>query len=263
MIGKEIVRFHCVYWPAFLMAAGLAAAEGDRRARLAAVRREQDVEVARQHRAHRNDSRRAGRRRAAIFSAARSCVRAGWVVFFRRAGAALQLRSGERTGQSCQPHADHDHALLPAARFPIPRTARHTPRPKTRSPTLAQQDDRGIRRALRAVPVFARSGSWLGHWSRQSTSTSSKTSRGRWAKNKMRRAARGWPPFFTPAAEALRIVTALAHPVMPEATAKIWAQLGLGDIKKLRWPTCSGDNCSSAPSSANRAGISPRRQERN
>ena len=23
MIGKEIVRFHCVYWPAFLMAAGM------------------------------------------------------------------------------------------------------------------------------------------------------------------------------------------------------------------------------------------------
>jgi len=41
-------------------------------------------------------------------------------------------------------------------------------------------------------------------------------------------------------AEALRIVTALAHPVMPESTAKIWAQLGLGDIKsfdltQLRW----------------------------
>jgi methionyl-tRNA synthetase len=33
-------------------------------------------------------------------------------------------------------------------------------------------------------------------------------------------------------AEALRIVTALAHPVMPDATARIWAQLGLGDIKK-------------------------------
>jgi len=41
-------------------------------------------------------------------------------------------------------------------------------------------------------------------------------------------------------AEALRIVTALAHPVMPAATAKIWAQLGLGDITKfdlstLKW----------------------------
>jgi methionyl-tRNA synthetase len=34
-------------------------------------------------------------------------------------------------------------------------------------------------------------------------------------------------------AEALRIVTVLAHPVMPDATAKIWAQLGLGDIKKF------------------------------
>ena len=34
-------------------------------------------------------------------------------------------------------------------------------------------------------------------------------------------------------AEALRIVTALAHPVIPEATAKIWTQLGLGDITKF------------------------------
>jgi methionyl-tRNA synthetase len=34
-------------------------------------------------------------------------------------------------------------------------------------------------------------------------------------------------------AEALRIVTALAHPVMPDATAKIWTQLGLGDITRL------------------------------
>src|SRR5437868_1144667 len=34
-------------------------------------------------------------------------------------------------------------------------------------------------------------------------------------------------------AEALRIVTALAHPVIPESTAKIWSQLGLGDIRKF------------------------------
>ncbi|HXB22691.1 MAG TPA: methionine--tRNA ligase subunit beta, partial [Candidatus Solibacter sp.] len=42
------------------------------------------------------------------------------------------------------------------------------------------------------------------------------------------------------AAEALRIVTALAHPVIPESTAKIWNQLGLGDISRfdlsgLKW----------------------------
>jgi methionyl-tRNA synthetase len=41
-------------------------------------------------------------------------------------------------------------------------------------------------------------------------------------------------------AEALRIVTALAHPIIPDSTSRIWAQLGLGDIKKfdlrdLKW----------------------------
>src|SRR6185437_15987093 len=42
------------------------------------------------------------------------------------------------------------------------------------------------------------------------------------------------------AAEALRIVTALAYPVLPESAEKIWQQLGLGDIAKfnlseLKW----------------------------
>jgi len=41
-------------------------------------------------------------------------------------------------------------------------------------------------------------------------------------------------------AEALRIVTALAHPVIPDATSRIWSQLGLDDIRKfplseLKW----------------------------
>jgi methionyl-tRNA synthetase len=35
-------------------------------------------------------------------------------------------------------------------------------------------------------------------------------------------------------AEALRIVTVLAYPVIPDSSAKIWSQLGLGDIKKVR-----------------------------
>ena len=42
LIGKEIVRFHAVFWPAFLMAGGTAAAQADLRPRLAAVRKRQD-----------------------------------------------------------------------------------------------------------------------------------------------------------------------------------------------------------------------------
>src|SRR5207248_4445663 len=37
------------------------------------------------------------------------------------------------------------------------------------------------------------------------------------------------------AAEALRITAALVHPVIPEATAKIWQQLGAGDIARVRF----------------------------
>ena len=33
-------------------------------------------------------------------------------------------------------------------------------------------------------------------------------------------------------AEAIHIITALLHPIMPFATAKVWAQLGLGDIEE-------------------------------
>src|SRR5271165_1508393 len=34
-------------------------------------------------------------------------------------------------------------------------------------------------------------------------------------------------------AEALRVVSALVHPVIPDATARIWSQLGLGEIDKF------------------------------
>ena len=34
------------------------------------------------------------------------------------------------------------------------------------------------------------------------------------------------------AAESIRIITALVYPVMPDAAAKVWAQLGLGDIRQ-------------------------------
>ena len=112
MIGKEIVRFHCVYWPAFLLAAGIPLAQVDHRARLAAVRREQDVEVARQHRAQRDHSRHAGRRHAALLPAARNRVRQRRLVQLRCAGAEVQRRSGQWFGEPVQPDAEHDHALF-------------------------------------------------------------------------------------------------------------------------------------------------------
>jgi methionyl-tRNA synthetase len=58
LVGKEITRFHCVYWPAFLMAAGLPLPKSDHRQRLAPLRRVEDVQVQGQHRPHRDHPRR-------------------------------------------------------------------------------------------------------------------------------------------------------------------------------------------------------------
>ena len=48
VIGKDIVRFHAVYWPAFLMSAGLALPRARLRPRLPVQPRGEDVEVGRQ-----------------------------------------------------------------------------------------------------------------------------------------------------------------------------------------------------------------------
>ena len=50
IIGKDIVRFHAVYWPAFLMSAGHRTAEARLRPWLPVQPRREDVEVARQRR---------------------------------------------------------------------------------------------------------------------------------------------------------------------------------------------------------------------
>ena len=82
LVGKDILRFHAVYWPAFLLAAGLAAADADLRARLPHLRRAEDVEDAPQHREPgRAGARRISpdgrRRRAALLPDARHLLRAG------------------------------------------------------------------------------------------------------------------------------------------------------------------------------------------
>ena len=48
VIGKDIVRFHAVYWPAFLMSAGIAVPTPHFQPRLPVQPRREDVEVDRQ-----------------------------------------------------------------------------------------------------------------------------------------------------------------------------------------------------------------------
>ena len=153
LIGKEIVRFHAVYWPAFLMAAGL-----DLPKRLFAhgwllFEEEQDEQVARQHRALRAYSEGDGGRRAALLPDARNRLRAGWQLQLRRPGGALQLRPRQRPGQPGQPHADHDPSVL---------RGRGSRRYGTGDRRAGRRYHPGGAGGVRSLRVFERAGSRLG-----------------------------------------------------------------------------------------------------
>jgi methionyl-tRNA synthetase len=57
------------------------------------------------------------------------------------------------------------------------------------------------------------------------------TSRKPWAATETELSQKGRRSTLYTAAEAIRIITALLYPVLPAMTAKVWAQLGLGDIE--------------------------------
>ena len=232
MIGKEIVRFHCVYWPAFLMAAGLPlpqkiVAHGwllfeeskMSKSRGNIVRTETILDVLGA------DALRYFLLREIVFGQDGSF---SFDALVQRYNADLANGLGNLASRTLTMITRYFKGEVPYPSRAATRTAEESAIAETATRTIAEfQLPCSSSASFRAR--WKRPGAW---WQR-STSTSSRLSRGRWARNRTTKAARAWPPFSTPAAEALRIVTALAHPVIPEATAKIWAQLGLGDIRKF------------------------------
>ena len=77
VIGKDIVRFHAVYWPAFLMSAGIEVPRHIFSPRLPVQPRREDVEVGRQRGRPVRAGRSLRRRSVALFLPARGAVRAG------------------------------------------------------------------------------------------------------------------------------------------------------------------------------------------
>ena len=133
LVGKEIIRFHCVYWPAFLLAADLPlpkaiTAHGwllfedskmsksrgnivrtetilDAFGTLRPKPEDQPGAVA-ERRVLEARARSLRLRCASLLSAARDSLRAGRQFQLRRTGSALQQRPRQRLRQSSQPHAD-------------------------------------------------------------------------------------------------------------------------------------------------------------
>src|ERR671931_333595 len=238
MVGKEIIRFHCVYWPAFLMAAGLPLPKGIvahgwllfeenkmSKSRGNIVRAETILDVLGA------DALRYFLLREVAFGQDGSF---SFDALVQRYNSDLANDLGNLASRTLTMIARYFGGQIP---YPSPGGAR-TP-----------ADDAIAKMAQQAIVTF--DSLWSDYqfsraleaaWSLVNAVNKYIVDSAPWVvaeKEEEGSRARLATILYT-TAEALRIVTALVHPVIPEATAGIWEQLGLGDLSKfdlsgLRW----------------------------
>jgi methionyl-tRNA synthetase len=238
MIGKEIIRFHCVYWPAFLMAADLplpksVVAHGwllfeeskMSKSRGNIVRAETVIDVLG------NDALRYFLLREVVFGQDGSF---SFDALVQRYNSDLANDFGNLSSRTLTMINRYFNGSVP---YPSPTVA-HKP-----------ADDVIKAQALAVIKEFGQlfdeyqfSRALESAWSLVASVNKYLVDQEPWIvaekegeENRSRLAT-----ILYTAAEALRIVTALSHPVIPESTARIWKQLGLGEISRfdlndLKW----------------------------
>jgi methionyl-tRNA synthetase len=238
MIGKEIIRFHCVYWPAFLMAAELPLpkkiiAHGwllfeeskMSKSRGNIVRAETVIDVLG------NDALRYFLLREIVFGQDGSF---SFDALVDRYNADLANGLGNLASRTLTMIQRYFGGGVPYPSHLAAHTAAEDAIREHAEATIAEFarlfDDYQFSRALETA------------WSLVGAVDKYLVEQEPWAvadkegeENKARLAT-----ILYTAAEALRVVTALAHPVLPDSTAKIWSQLGLREISKftladLKW----------------------------
>jgi methionyl-tRNA synthetase len=233
MIGKEIVRFHCVYWPAFLMAAGLPLPRSIiahgwllfeeskmSKSRGNIVRAETVIDVLG------NDALRYFLLREVVFGQDGSF---SFDALVQRYNSDLANDLGNLASRTLTMIARY----FRGGEVPYPssggaRTLADDDIARAAEGTIASfaalWDDFQFSRALEAA------------WSLVSAVNKYLVDNEPWvvAESEDEGSRSRLATILYTAAEALRIVTALAHPAIPESTARIWEQLGLGKISEVR-----------------------------
>jgi methionyl-tRNA synthetase len=237
MIGKEIVRFHCVYWPAFLLAAGLPLPKGITahgwllfeeskmsKSRGNIVRTETILDVLGA------DALRYFLLREVVFGQDGSF---SFDALVQRYNSDLANGLGNLASRTLTMINRYFKGEVP-----YPSNTAHT----AADAAIADAAKKTIAEFGGLFDQYQFSRALETSWALVAAVDKYIVDNEPWAldeKKDEESRARLATVLYT-SAEALRIVTALAHPVMPDATAKIWAQIGLGDIKKfdltqLRW----------------------------
>ena len=231
MIGKEIVRFHCVYWPAFLLAAGLPVPKAIvahgwllfeenkmSKSRGNIVRTETILDVLGA------DALRYFLLREVVFGQDGSF---SFDALVQRYNSDLANGLGNLASRTLTMINRYFRGEVP---YPS-HTAFRTPA----DDAIAETARRTIRDFGELFDQFQFSRALETAWGLVAAVDKYIVENEPWSlgeKQDDQSRSRLATVLYT-AAEALRIATALAHPVIPEATAKIWSQIGLGDIKEL------------------------------
>jgi len=240
MIGKEIVRFHCVYWPAFLMAAGLPLPKGIMahgwllfeenkmsKSRGNIVRTETILDVLGA------DALRYFLLREVVFGQDGSF---SFDALVQRYNADLANGLGNLASRTLTMIKRYFRGEVPYPSAAISQ--------KPGDSAVAEAARRVIAEYSALVDQYQFSRALEVAWGLVAAVDKYIVENEPWAlgekqdQDEESRSRLG--TILYTSAEALRIVTALAHPVIPDATSRIWAQLGLGDIRKfplseLKW----------------------------
>ena len=239
MIGKEIVRFHCVYWPAFLLAAGLPmpkqiVAHGwllfeeskMSKSRGNIVRSETILEVLGA------DALRYFLFREIVFGQDGSF---SFDALVQRFNSDLANGLGNLASRTLSMIGRYFAGEVPYPSATIAFTPAEAAIAKLAGETIAEYN------RLFEAYQFSRALECL--WSLLSAVDKYIVEMQPWAiaeKEDDRDARARLATVLYTSAEALRIITVLAHPIIPDSTAKIFTQLGLSNIAKtdlntLRW----------------------------
>ena len=238
MIGKEIVRFHCVYWPAFLMAAGLPLPEEIMahgwllfeenkmsKSRGNIVRAETILDVMG------GDALRYFLLREVVFGQDGSF---SFDALVQRYNADLANGLGNLVSRTLTMISRYFRGEIP---YPSHSAAR-----KRADDEIAEVARQTITEYSTLVDQYHFSRALESAWQLVAAVNKYIVENEPWTlgeqPDEMSRSRLG--TILYTSAEALRVVTALVHAVIPESTARIWGQLGLGDITKfplseLRW----------------------------
>ncbi len=231
MIGKEIVRFHCVYWPAFLLAADLPLPKSIvahgwllfeeskmSKSRGNIVRSETILDTLGA------DTLRYFLLREIVFGSDGSF---SFDALVQRFNADLANGLGNLSSRTLSMITRYFVGEVPYPTTAQERTADDR--------AVAELGDQTIRDFHAQFEQFQFSRALETAWGLVSAVNKYIVDNEPWTlaeKPGQDAKARLGTVLYT-SAEALRIVTALAHPIIPESTARIWQQLGLGDISKV------------------------------